>query len=72
MGLREIAFGGILLSPMLLYALLGMIGALLIRTVLHRVVGSRQLWFEAWFDTALFVICTAASAYLATALEGIV
>ena len=62
MGLREIALGGILLSPMLLYVLIGLAGALVIRAVLHRLVGARQLWFEAWFDTALFVICTATAA----------
>lgn len=71
MGLREIAFGGIYLSPMLLYALLGLAFALLIRAVLHRLVGSTRLWFEAWFDTALFVICTATIAFLASASAGI-
>ncbi|MFM9271558.1 DUF1656 domain-containing protein [Halomonas elongata] len=71
MGLREIAFGGIYLSPMLLYALLGFASALLIRAVLHRLVGSMRPWFEAWFDTALFVVCTAAIAYLASASVGI-
>ncbi|SEM39752.1 DUF1656 domain-containing protein [Halomonas caseinilytica] len=70
MGLREIAAGGIYLSPMLIYALLGLVCALLIRSILHRLVGSTRLWFEAWFDTALFVICTAAIAYLSSAAVG--
>ncbi|MDT8896005.1 DUF1656 domain-containing protein [Halomonas sp. I1] len=71
MGLREIAFGGIYFSPMLLYALLGLFATLVIRAILHRLVGSARLWFEAWFDTALFFICTASIAFLASASVGI-
>nr|WP_299242317.1 DUF1656 domain-containing protein [uncultured Halomonas sp.] len=64
MGLREIALGGIYFSPLLLYALLGVFFAGVLRTFLHRWLGSRVLWFEAWFDLALFVIATAAIAFL--------
>ncbi|WP_192034996.1 DUF1656 domain-containing protein [Halomonas sp. YLGW01] len=70
MDLKEIALGGIYMSPMLLYALLGFLGALLIRTLLHRLVGSRVFWYEAWFDAALFVIVTAAIALLSSSATG--
>ncbi|WP_136248787.1 DUF1656 domain-containing protein [Halomonas borealis] len=67
MGLREITVGGLYLSPLLLYVLLGLGATLLIRAALYRLLGANRLWFEAWFDTALFVICTAAIAYFSSA-----
>lgn len=72
MGLREIAIGGLYLSPLLLHALLGLGLALLGRALLHRWLGARRPWFEAWFDTALFVICTAAVTYLSSIAAGTV
>lgn len=67
MGLREIAVGGLYLSPLLLYALLGLGATFLIRAALFRLLGANRLWFEAWFDTSLFVISTAVVAYLFSA-----
>ncbi|TDO09892.1 MULTISPECIES: DUF1656 domain-containing protein [Halomonas] len=67
---REIAVGGIYLSPMLLYVLIGFCATLLIRAMLYRLLGANRLWFEAWFDTALMVICTAAVAYLTSLAAG--
>lgn len=67
MGLQEIAVGGIYFSPLLLYALLGFVGALLVRLVLHR-LGGRRFWYEAWFDVSLFVILTAAITYVSSTL----
>ncbi|ABE60027.1 MULTISPECIES: DUF1656 domain-containing protein [Chromohalobacter] len=72
MGLKEIAIGGIYFSPLLLYALLGFVGALIVRTVLHRIVGQHTPWFEAWFDAALFVIITAIVAFVFSPTAGIV
>lgn len=72
MGLKEIALGGIYVSPLLLYALLGFIGALIVRTVLHKIVGQHTPWFEAWFDVALFVILTATIAFVFSPIAGIV
>lgn len=68
MGLQEIAFGGIYLSPLLIYALLGLVATLVIRTLLHWVVGNYALWYEAWFDVSLFVIFTAAVTFVFTVL----
>lgn len=68
MGLQEIAFGGIYLSPLLIYALLGLVATLVIRTLLHWVVGHYELWYEAWFDVSLFVILTAAVTFVFTVL----
>ena len=64
MGLQEIAVGGIYLSPLLIYALMAFIGTLVIRSLLHWVVGEYALWYEAW----LFVILMAATTFLFTVL----
>ncbi|SJN12711.1 protein of unknown function DUF1656 [Halomonas citrativorans] len=66
MGLQEIAFGGIYLSPLLAYALLGFVATLVIRTLLHWVLGNHTLWYAAWFDLSLFVILTAGITYVFT------
>lgn len=72
MGLQEITWGGVLLSPILVYALIGFMATLVIRTLLHWSVGQHALWYEAWFDISLFIICTAATAFLFThLLEGL-
>ncbi|MBZ9559831.1 MULTISPECIES: DUF1656 domain-containing protein [Modicisalibacter] len=70
MGLREIAVGGIYLSPLLLYALLGFLCAVAVRTLLHRFMSQQVLWYEAWFDAALFVILTAAIAFMFSFANG--
>lgn len=69
MGLKEIAVGGIYFSPLLLYAILGLLLAMLLRTLLHRLAGHRDLWFEAWFDISLFVIAVASVACLFSAVD---
>jgi len=71
MALKEYALGGIYFSPLLLYAVLGALGALILRSLLHRLVGSSRLWFEAWLDASLFVLCTAAVAWLGANATGI-
>ncbi|WP_447527931.1 DUF1656 domain-containing protein [Vreelandella sp. TE19] len=68
MGLQEFALGGIYISPLLVYALLGFILTLLLRTLLHVTLSARALWFEAWFDVSLFVIITALIAFIFTVL----
>lgn len=68
MGLQEIAFGGIFISPLLVYALLGFIATFVVRTLLHWAVGQRSLWYEAWFDISLFVILTATITFVFTLL----
>jgi len=70
MGLREIAVGGIYFSPLLLYALLGFVCAVVTRNLLHRFLGQQVLWYEAWFDAALFVIITAAIAFMFSLANG--
>ncbi len=68
MGLQEIAFGGIYLSPLLIYALMGFVATLVTRTLLHWVAGQYALWYEAWFDISLFVIFTAATTFIFSVL----
>ncbi len=66
MGLQEIAIGGIFISPLLVYALIGLIATLVVRSLLHWAVGHVALWYEAWFDISLFIILTAAATFLFT------
>ncbi|PRY65232.1 uncharacterized protein DUF1656 [Vreelandella songnenensis] len=68
MGLQEIAFGGIYLSPLLIFALLGFVATLAIRTLLHWLLGQHTLWYAAWFDLSLFVILTAGITFVFTIL----
>lgn len=67
MGLHEITLGGMLLPPMLVYVTLGLAATLALRALLYRLQRGRRLWFEAWFDTALLVLCTAAAAWVFSA-----
>ncbi|MHB0775849.1 DUF1656 domain-containing protein [Halomonas sp. WWR20] len=68
MELKEIAIGGVYFSPLLLYALLGFCVALVLRTLLYRLLRHNAPWFEAWFDVSLFVIAMAACAFLSSTL----
>ncbi|MDN6180425.1 MAG: DUF1656 domain-containing protein [Halomonas subglaciescola] len=63
MGLNEIAIGGLFLPPLFAYVMIGLAATFALRALLYQLQGGRRLWFEAWFDTALFVLCTAATAY---------
>lgn len=64
MALREYALGGIYFSPLLLYLTVGILVALVLRFVLYRLLGSSRLWYEAWLDASLVVLCTAVVAWL--------
>ncbi len=55
MELREWALGGVLLSPMLLYALLALLLTGVLRLALQRAGMSRWIWHEALFDCALYI-----------------
>ncbi|WP_017429703.1 DUF1656 domain-containing protein [Vreelandella jeotgali] len=67
MELHELAIGGLLLPPLFAYVLIGLAATLVLRALLYRLQKGRRPWFEAWFDTALFVLCTAATAYVFSA-----
>ncbi|OLO09472.1 DUF1656 domain-containing protein [Salinicola sp. MH3R3-1] len=68
MGLQEIAVGGIFISPLLLYAMIGFIATIAVRSLLHWMIGQRALWYEAWFDVSLFVMFTAGITFLFSVL----
>lgn len=55
--LHEMVVGEFLISPMLVYALAALVIAGLFRSLLHRMLANHELWFEAWFDISLFIIC---------------
>ena len=40
------------------------ISAVIVRSCLHRLLRQHILWYEAWFDAALFVIITAIVAFV--------
>jgi hypothetical protein len=55
MALRELTLGGVLLSPMLLYALLALVLTGALRLGLQRAGLAHWIWHEALFDCALYV-----------------
>ncbi len=60
MGLHEWAWGGVLLSPLLVYALLALGLTAVLRMGLQRAGVARWIWHEALFDVALYVCVLAA------------
>ncbi|MGL4316623.1 MAG: DUF1656 domain-containing protein [Pseudomonas sp.] len=60
MDLHEWAWGGVLLSPMLIYALLALLLTGVLRLGLQRAGVARWIWHEALFDVALYVCVLAA------------
>ena len=60
MGLHEWAWGGVLLSPLLIYALLALLLTALLRLGLQRAGVARWIWHEALFDVALYTCVLAA------------
>lgn len=54
MGLREWSLGGVLLSPLLIYALAALLVTGVLRLALQRLGLARWIWHEALFDTALY------------------
>ena len=55
MGLREWAVGGVLLSPFLIYVVLGLLVTGAVRLLLGLTPAGRWIWHEALFDCALYV-----------------
>jgi len=60
MGLRELTLGGVLVSPMLLFAVLALPVTLVLRLALQRTPVAGWIWHEALFDCALYVCVLAA------------
>lgn len=67
MGLREWAVGGVLLSPMLAYAVLALLVTGVLRLGLQWAGVTRWIWHEALFDCALYVCVLAALVALLSA-----
>jgi len=55
MGLREWAWGGVLLSPFLIYTIMALVLTGLARLLVHATPLRHWIWHEALFDAALFV-----------------
>ncbi len=60
MGLREITLGGVMVSPMLVFALLALPLTFLLRLGLQRTPLANWIWHESLFDCALYVCVLAA------------
>lgn len=60
MWLRELAWGGVLVSPMMLYCAVSLAVLLGLRYWLRDTRIGRVAWREGWFDVALFVCLLAA------------
>jgi Gpi18-like mannosyltransferase len=54
--LKEIAIDGVLVSPILIYALISIVLTLILRYFIYKVVNKRFPWHEAWFDISLFLM----------------
>ncbi|OHV09703.1 DUF1656 domain-containing protein [Kushneria phosphatilytica] len=67
--LHEMSLGGIFYSPMLIFVLISLVVAALLRTLIHKSVLSRLVWQEAWFDVSLFVCVLAVVTYVLTTME---
>ncbi|ADT88836.1 DUF1656 domain-containing protein [Vibrio sp. Vb2880] len=52
---EELALGGLLFSPLVLFAPMAFILSCLTRFVLHKTGVYHQLWKAAWFEVGLFV-----------------
>ncbi|WXL27427.1 DUF1656 domain-containing protein [Ectopseudomonas mendocina] len=55
MGLREWEMGGILFSPMLVFAVLALLVTFFLRWGIQSAGLTRWIWHEALFDCALYV-----------------
>ena len=55
MWLHEIPVGGLLISPMVLFVLLGMVLTLLTFLLLRKLGWHQQLWKSAWVYLSLFI-----------------
>lgn len=60
MWLRELAWGGVLISPMVMYCAISLVLLLSLRFWLRDTRIGRVAWREGWFDVALFVCLLAA------------
>lgn len=65
MYLRELAWGGVFFSPMLLYVLISLVLAVLIRVLVYKSPLGRFILQEAWFDVTLFLCILVAVTYFA-------
>lgn len=62
--LHELALGGLLFSPFIVFAMSGFVMTLATRLALHKLALRRWIWKEAWFDVSLFVCYLALNIYL--------
>lgn len=62
--LHELALGGLLFSPFIVFALSGFVMTVATRFALHKIVRRQLVWKDAWFDVSLFVCYLALSIYL--------
>ncbi|WP_081933475.1 DUF1656 domain-containing protein [Shewanella mangrovi] len=53
--LEEISFGGLLFSPLVLYAPLAFVLSFVTRQVLYRSGLYQQIWKAAWFEVGLYI-----------------
>lgn len=62
--LHEIALGGLLISPLVLFALGAFLLTMTTRIALHKFALRQRIWKDAWFDVSLFVCYLALFIYL--------
>lgn len=62
--LREVGFGGMLFSPLVVLVPVAFALVLLTRLVLHQLDVQGLIWKHAWFEVSLFVCYLAVVVYL--------
>lgn len=53
--LEELALGGLFFSPIVIYAPIALILAMLTRFTLHKLNLHQKIWKVEWFEVSLFV-----------------
>ncbi|MCH1924303.1 DUF1656 domain-containing protein [Shewanella sp. C32] len=62
--LEEISFGGLLFSPLVLFAPIALVLSFVTRSVLYRSGLYQKIWKPAWFEIGLFVSYLALVVYI--------
>ncbi|MFM2481221.1 DUF1656 domain-containing protein [Celerinatantimonas sp. YJH-8] len=62
--LEELALGGLLFSPLIVFAPVAFLLAIVTRLILHKLNLHQKIWKVAWFEVSLFVCYLALVVYL--------
>lgn len=61
--LEEVSLGGLLFSPLVLYAPIALLLSFITRSVLYRSGLYQKIWKPAWFEVGLYISFLALAVY---------